>query len=210
MTVKPKRSDEALDRKQNPARLKGDGRRTKRFSGCTHTIRSIFHFSLTFLIAIMISNLFSASTMIASPEQDEAIKLADEYTKEERQKHVSELLALGDQLFDEKNYTYALAAYEEVFLLDPDNPKASARIDRLKKQASRDGKDEIGIVRGVYEEQAKERVRKYWLEAREYLKEKKYGQARFAVEKILLLDPESKEAIALYEDLKKVGRGLET
>ena len=155
---------------------------------------SIFYF-------LMITALFS-TTLRLSPKAYAQEKLIEDYSAEEKKQKVKELLTLGDELFDQKIYDQALEAYEEVFTLDPKNRKASAKIDLLKEQMMKEGKDEAGVVNAVYEEEENERTKKYWAETRDYLKEHRYGQARFSLEKILLLDPFNEEAKDLYEKLK--------
>ncbi len=160
-------------------------------------------FSFLFLTMTIALAILKPGVSLSASEEEAAVrKLSEEYTTDEKTRYTAELLALGDQLFENKNYEYAMAAYEQVFFFDPENAKASAKIDLLKKQIAREGKDETGVVKAVYDEEAKERVREYWVQAQEYLKSEKYGQARFALEKILLLDPMNQEAGKIYEELK--------
>lgn len=161
------------------------------------------HSLFFFLIMMTLNTLPYLSFSATENESNDVRKLASEYTKEERRKYAQELLDLGDELFEQKNYDYALSAYEQVFLFEPENQKASAKIDILRKQMKKEGKDETGILKGVYEEEAKERARTYWTQLQEYLKQEKYGQARLALEKILLLDPLNEQAQKLYEELKQ-------
>ncbi len=169
---------------------------TKLFS---NTLSKLF---VSILIMTTITLTLPLSLSAAIETDDQVKKLAEEYTQEEKRQKGIELLNLGDELLDKKDYDEALATYEQVFLMDPENRKASAKIDILKKQMTKEGRSEAGVVKAVYEEESKQRVRGYWSETREYLKNKKYGQARLALEKILLLDPVNQEAQDLYEKLK--------
>lgn len=164
------------------------------------TITRIFVYLITMTTIFLAEPILSLKAEPA--KEGEAHKLAEEYTQKEKTKYVKELLELGDQQFDQKNYDQALAAYEQVFSMDPENKKASAKLDILKKQMMKEGKDETGVVKEIYDEEAKERIRGYWADVQAYLKNKKYGQARFTLEKILLLDPFNQEASSLYEKLK--------
>ncbi|MBI4387968.1 MAG: hypothetical protein HY582_02870 [Candidatus Omnitrophica bacterium] len=158
----------------------------------------------TRLILIMIlTYLLNPTPGVSLADHDAPKKLEQEYTQKEKEKQITELLELGDSLAEAKDYNYALAAYEQVFLLDPNHRKASAKIDLLKKRMAHEGRDETGVVKAVYDEEAKERVRKLWVEVRNCLNKERFGQARFALEKILLLDPENQEAQKLYQDLKQ-------
>ena len=179
------------------------GTAKKVLSGRSKRFFQIFLPSFFKVIMISLAVFHPLASLSASFESETSRKLAEEYTEEEKKRYTVELLALGDELFENKNYEYAMAAYEQVFLFDPDNVKASAKLDQLKKQMGREKRDETGIVKEVYDEEARERARTFWNQAMDYLKQEKYAQARFTLEKILLLDPENQEAQKLYEDLKK-------
>ena len=122
-------------------------------------------------------------------------------SKEEKRSMVDELFAEGDKHFDQKNYNLANAAYESVFLLDPDNVKASQKIDHLKKQMLLEGKSETQLVTRVYDSEIDLRVREYMKEAKVFIKEGKLGRARFTLQKLLLLDPLHEEAQKLYDQV---------
>lgn len=138
-----------------------------------------------------------------SENKESAQKLAEEFSKEAKLNHSTELMALGDQLAEQNNFEAALAAYEQVFVFDPGNTKASAKIDLLRKQMKKDQKNENGIVSAVYEQEAQDKIRNYWAKTQEYLQDRKMGQARFALEKILILDPMNEEARKLYDQIKQ-------
>jgi len=172
------------------------------------TNQPLFFISLL-LMTMMLTVLPSTVRMgLASKEMADVKKLAAEYSKEEKSREVKELLALGDEMRELRRYDDALIAYEQVFLFDPMHVQASAKLDLLKEQIRKEGKDEIGIVSGVYEEEIANRVREYWEEVRTLLEQEKYGQARFTLEKLLLLDSINEEAIKLHEMLQKRFEGL--
>jgi len=160
------------------------------------------HFTLIAMILLLCHSL-SVSALARDNAFEQVKKLEKEYSAERAETTIDQLLQLGDELRDEKKYKQALEAYEEVFTIDPGNVRASAKIDVVRQVMQREGKDETGIVKGVYEEEAKNKVISYWTEIRDYLKEEKYGQARFTLEKLLLLDPFNQEAIQLHETLSK-------
>ena len=127
----------------------------------------------------------------------------EEMSKSEKHLRIDELLVEGDKHFEEKNYNLANATYESVFLLDPGNVKASQRIDRLKKQMLKEGKSETQLVTRVYDSEIDLRVREYIKQAKELVKEGKLGQARFVLQKLLLLDPLHEEAQKLYREVNR-------
>ena len=131
------------------------------------------------------------------------VKAIEELNDEERRQMVIEYLKEGDRYFDQKDYDASGAAYEQVFLLEPQNVIASERIDRLKKQMLKEGKSETALIGRVYGTEIEARTRFYWTQASRLLKEGKKGQARLALEKLLLLDPLHKEARRMYEEIKK-------
>ncbi len=164
-----------------------------------------------FLISIMMTFLPAPShpSLSASPA-NQVQQIADEFTEEEKSKQIAELFEFGDKLVDSKKYDFAIAAYEQIFMLDPENRKASAKLDLVRKMMSEEYKHESGIVKQVYDAEAEERIRNYWVQVRDYLQQEKFGQARFALEKILLLDPENKEAQKLHDELSQgrpIGKG---
>lgn len=124
---------------------------------------------------------------------------------EEKREEIKRLLREGDRFKEMMKYNLANAAYEEVFLLDPDNVKASKRIDVLKKKMLREGRYETELVTSVYGEEIEARVRAYWERVEELVAQKRWGQARFTLEKLLLLDPLHKEGRELSERFKQGG-----
>lgn len=151
---------------------------------------------------IMSSQTLLPTNLKADPDPAKIRELEAEFSKEEKKRQVKELIMLGDELIEVKDYQRALEAYEHVFTLDPENVRASAKIDLLKKQVGKEGKSEAGIVGAVYEEEIQNRIHQYMTETKEYLQAEKIGQARLSLQKILLLDPFHKEAQQLLTQLE--------
>lgn len=129
-------------------------------------------------------------------------KVAEELTATERKKMVQDLIEEGDRRFEAKDYNRAAAAYESVFLLEPEHEGASGRIDRLKKQMLKEGKSETEVLGQVYDSEIEARTSFYFGRARELLDQGKTGQARLELEKLLLLNPLHEEGRKLYEALQ--------
>jgi len=60
------------------------------------------------------------------------------------------------------------------------------------------------LAEAAAKEEAKERIERYRAEALQWLKEKRYGGARLALDKILLLDPANNEALQLKKQMRKL------
>jgi len=134
----------------------------------------------------------------------------EEMNAEEKQEVIEQLLAEGEQYMKEKRYNLASASFESVFLLAPHHVKASESLDRLKKQMIKEGKYETDLVGRVYDAEIDIRVQAYWKQAKQLLAEGRRAQARFALQKLLLIQPLHEEARKLYEELKTemVGSGV--
>lgn len=162
-------------------------------------MRSIGCVILTAFLTVSSLILFPTK-LKANPEKIREIEA--EFSKEEKNRQVKDLIMLGDQLKENKDYTRALEAYEHVFALDPENVRASAKIDLLKKEAEKENRSEAGVVGAVYEAEVQDKVHQYMKETKAYLEAEKMGQARLTLQKILLLDPFHKEAQELLNQLE--------
>jgi tetratricopeptide (TPR) repeat protein len=100
-------------------------------------------------------------------------------------------------------YDLALFAAEKVFVYDADNHEASLLIDDIKEEAVKNGKAESLFLSKMYKEEIGERVKKYRSEAQDLIHDDKSEQAKFTLQKILLLEPEDPEALKLFRDLQK-------
>lgn len=111
------------------------------------------------------------------------------------QKELAKIWLDKARLFaDVKQYDKAVESAEQVFLHDPNNKEASRFIDQIKKAAYQQGQGEVQIVKSMMHDEITERVKNYKDEAVEFLNRDQLGPAYMAVQKILLLDSEDKEA----------------
>ena len=106
-------------------------------------------------------------------------------------------------LLHQNQYDFALFAAEKVFVYDAENREASLLIDDIKDEAIKNGKSESLFLSKMYKEEIGERVKKYRSEAQEMARENKNEQAKFTLQKILMLEPEDPEARRLFSDLQK-------
>ncbi len=154
----------------------------------------VFFMPVVMLVSVQMSLL------AATQEQSATI---EEMSSEEKKDMVKEFLKEGDRLKDQKDYNLANAAYESVFLLEPENVEASKRIDRLKKIMVKEGVSETQLVTHVYDEEIGIRVKQYLNQSKEFIKRGKFAQARFTLQKLLLIDPLHKEGSKLYEEVNQ-------
>jgi len=156
-----------------------------------------------FLCPLFLAACFLGSAKLSAlDEQQMDVKVLEELSPEEEREMIESFLNEGNEFFKVKEYDKANAAYERVFVLDPENIKASGRIDRLKKQMMAEGRSETELVTHVYDAEIEARSHYYWNKSQNLVREKKWGEARFTLEKILLLDPMNKEAEKLYKEVK--------
>ncbi|GEM_PF-5035734 len=123
----------------------------------------------------------------------------EEMSATEKKSMIQELLSEGDKLVERKDYNQANATYETVFLIQPGNMDASKRIDHLKKIMMKEGVSETQLVTRIYDQEIDVRVGQYLSRAKEFIKQGKLAQARFNLQKLLLINPLHVEANKLYK-----------
>lgn len=162
------------------------------------------------------------AVLVEQPENADAQRLMAEILEKEivQHKEIAEPMALEELSRDETHleiktwlersealrglgqYDEALLAAEKVFLFDPDHAQASRLIDEIREDAYRAGKKEKTLLNQVAHEEIRDRVQNYRLQAKQGVEEGRWGAARLAVEKALLLEPEDPEALALYKKIQ--------
>ena len=130
--------------------------------------------------------------------------------------HVEELSAKDKQIETERwleraqsfasfhQYEQAILSAEKVFLYSPHNEKASRLIDEVQRQALDEGVNGANSLNQSAKNEAKERIAQYRSQALQWMKEKRYGGARLALDKILLLDPANNEALQLKKQMRNL------
>ena len=130
-------------------------------------------------------------------------KTREDLTTEEKERMIRTWMERSDGLLRAKQYEQALLAAERVFIYDPDNIKASRLIDEIRNSALAEGKHASLIMQRRYEEEIEIRVERYREQAQVWKEEGRLGAAKMAVQKILLLEPKDRNAVVLYEEIKK-------
>ncbi len=134
--------------------------------------------------------------------RQEASKSESETLNDANQIEVKNWLERSRTLLRQRQYDLALFAAEKVFIYEPNNREASFLIDDIKGEAIKNGKSESLFLSKMYQEEIGERVKKYRNEAQALASDNKDEQAKFTLQKILLLEPEDPEALSLMKSLQ--------
>lgn len=103
--------------------------------------------------------------------------------------HAKTWVERAQSLLEMNQVDEAYEAAEKALQIEPDNLKASRVLDRIKARVQKAGTTEDRFVQELYEEEVKNRVEHYTREAESFIAEKRWGAARFTLEKTLILDP---------------------
>ncbi len=131
------------------------------------------------------------------------VKAVEELAPDEKKNEAKTWLERAKMLMLSRQYDEAMLAAEKVFLYEPESADASGLIDQIKENALREGKGDQLFLKGLAEEEIDERIKRYRLQARQWMQTGQWGAARLAVEKIILLRPEDKEALRLYDTIQR-------
>lgn len=125
----------------------------------------------------------------------------EEMDKDEKLDEIRSWLERSQTLFQANQYDLALFAAEKVFLYDAQNNEASELIDKIKGKALKEGKADTLFIHKMYKEEIAERLGRYRTQAEELFLQGQLGQARFAAEKVLLLEPQDPQALELFQKI---------
>lgn len=134
--------------------------------------------------------------------RQEASKSESEARNDANEIEVKNWLERSRTLLRQRQYDLALFAAEKVFIYEHSNREASFLIDDIKVEAIKNGKSESLFLSKMYQEEIGERVKKYRNEAQALASDDKDEQAKFTLQKILLLEPEDPEALKLMKTLQ--------
>ena len=135
-------------------------------------------------------------------------KVVEEFSVDEKDIEARNWLERAQMLFELKQYDEAALAAEKVFLYDPENLKASELIDRIKNRALLEGRREIVLRQQIAHSEIQDRVLEYLKQTEAWIRSGRWGAAKLAVEKILLLDPENKEGLGLHDQIRAHQKGI--
>ena len=127
----------------------------------------------------------------------------EEFTDDQQSAEIQALLERSRSLLQMGEYDEALNAAEKIFSYEPENLEASRLVDQIRQSALKDGKAEMLIRNKIARDEGSDRVGEYLKEARHAVAVKQVGLARLTLDKILLLDPENKEALEMRRQLNE-------
>ena len=129
-------------------------------------------------------------------------KTLEEFTPDEKAEEIRTWLERAQALLTVHQYDEAVLAAEKVFLIAPENQEASRLMDEINRRARKEGVKEMRVADEAREGEIQSRLAHYRRQAKKWMGEGKWGAARLAVEKILLLAPEDREALALHQRIR--------
>ena len=130
-------------------------------------------------------------------------KVIEEYSPEEKTDQVRTWLERGRMYLSLGHYDQAQWSAEQVFLFDASNIEASELIDDIQKKARAAGRSEELVSGQMLQTEVQDRLERYRQQARQAVSDKRWGEARLLVEKMLLLAPQDREALRLQKEIKE-------
>ena len=138
----------------------------------------------------------------------QAPDILEELNSEQKSLQIKTWLERSRGFLEINQFEEAARAVEQVFLLDPDNLEASRLIDQIKDKATKEGHEEDLFLQDLYQKEINARMIRYGQQAENLIQQKKWGEARFVVEKILMLDPKNAKGRRLSAVLDKQVKNL--
>ena len=132
----------------------------------------------------------------------------EELKHDEKTLRVKTLLERSRSLLEMNLLKEANDTADEALQLDPDNLEASSLLDTIKEKAQKLGRQESLFLQDLYEEEIGSRIERYNQQAEDWAASKRWGPARLAVEKALLLDPGNARAKKLLARIEKEDRSI--
>lgn len=152
------------------------------------------------LIAQTIDRQVTQQKLVVAPP------LPEETSSLQRRLHTKTLLERSRSLLEQGELEEALRNAEEVFRYDAGNTEASHLIDNIRERAKKEAREEQLFLEQLYQEEIDARIKRYLEEAKYSMDRKKWGPARLALEKVLLLEPthrEGKQLLSLLEQRER-------
>ncbi len=125
------------------------------------------------------------------------LPVSDEPQTSEKAQNIRTWLERSRGFLEINQFEEALWCAEQIFLLDPENREASRLVDQIKQKAQSQGRDEELFLGELYKQEISTRIQQYLRQAETSIREKKWATVRFAIEKVLILDPQNAKAKSL-------------
>lgn len=137
-------------------------------------------------------------------ERHEALRFgfsAEETSARARKDFIQTLNERAESYFEEGRYQDAADTAQEIFQYEAGNARASELLDRIGRAERKEAGREENVLTEIYREEMSGRIESYRHDTRRAMDQKRWGRARFTLEKWLLLDPKDSEANRLYEQV---------
>lgn len=112
--------------------------------------------------------------------------------KADQSRMIGTFLKRSDELFGHKDYDGAVEELERVFVVDPLNPDASRRIDRIKKRFIREKKKEWKGKLVTLSSEFSERMAISLETVKDLIREGRFPEAKVMLNRMAFLDPKDK------------------
>lgn len=119
-------------------------------------------------------------------------KLKEEYQEAQNTKLIEEEYANGVAALDQRNWTRAIIAFEQVVVADPEYLDAQSKLNKAKK--------------GLESQSTESILRQFYLAGISAMKNKNLNSALVSFEKVNSINPNYKDAAELIQQIKKAGR----
>ena len=129
-------------------------------------------------------------------------KALEELEPKEKNSEIKTWLERARLLLQLHQYDEALSAVESVFLYDSQNAEASHLADQIAKEALAEGRTAMLVDRGGVQDQIHSRIDRYREQAHKAMTRTKWGAAKLAVQKMLILSPEDEDALQLQKRIR--------
>lgn len=131
--------------------------------------------------------------------EEKLLALKDQMSSSEKKNWMKRFIQEGDRLANLGLYDMAVDEYEKVFLLEPENRKASQRIDRMKKQFLKEQGQILKEQGKQIDQELKRKVDIYLNQVEELVRAGNYSSAKRTLERLMTLDKKNKNAKKLMK-----------
>ena len=129
--------------------------------------------------------------------------LSGAFSNDQKKKIINNLFLKANAWLNQNQYDRAVETFEQIFLLDPLNVKASRGIDKARHQLIHEKKKEDKVLSKIDKNENNEIIQLELEHAESALENGLRTQAQIHMDRILLIDPENHEAKKLLQRLKE-------
>lgn len=145
----------------------------------------------------------ATSTVVQEREWTPGELLCGTFSNDQKKQIINDLLLKANTRLDQNQYDAAVETFEKIFLLDPLNAKASRGIDKARRQLIHEKDREDKVLSNIDKNENKEIIQLELEHAESALENGLRTQAQIHADRVLLIDPENREAEKLLRRLKE-------